>query len=67
MTESTLPTVVLDEQFGQEFLDQQARRLVGMTGDEFLRRWEAGEFDNNLHDPDHPEIADIAALIPFVR
>lgn len=26
------------------FFDQEARRLMGMSGEEFLRRWDAGEF-----------------------
>lgn len=62
-----LPTVVLQGQVAREFFDQQARSLIGMPGEEFLRRWDAGEFRDILHDPDRPEIADMAALIPFVR
>jgi hypothetical protein len=26
------------------FFDREARLLVGMSGEEFLRRWDAGEF-----------------------
>ena len=29
---------------GMAYFDREARRLVGMSGEEFLRRWDAGEF-----------------------
>jgi hypothetical protein len=34
-----------------------------MSGDEFLRKWDAGEID----DPDRSEVLTVAFLIPFVR
>lgn len=52
---------------GREMLDQQARRLLGISGDEFLRRWKAGEYADQLEDLDHPEIRRLARLIPFAR
>ncbi len=32
--------------------DQEARRALGISGDEFLRRWDAGEYDGD--DVDEP-------------
>jgi hypothetical protein len=49
------------------FFDEQARALVGMSGDEFLRRWDAGEFEACADDPEHPEVMHLALLIPFGR
>ena len=42
-------------------VDRAARRELGMSGDEFIRRWEAGEF----RDPDErPEVMRVAMLLP---
>jgi hypothetical protein len=38
-----------------------------MSGEEFLRRWDAGDFVDRVDDPDHPEIMRLAMLIPFGR
>lgn len=52
---------------GRRLFDAQARKLMHMSGDEFLRRWDAGEFAAIADDPDHPEIMRLAMLIPFGR
>ena len=44
-------------------LDARARQYLGMGAEEFLRKWDAGEFV----DGDRPEILRVAMLIPFVR
>lgn len=44
--------------------DQEARRCPGLTGEEFIRAWDAGEFDD---DPDRPEVMGVAMLLPLVR
>jgi hypothetical protein len=38
---------------------------MGMSGEEFLRRYDAGEFDDIFDDPDHPEILHLAMLRSF--
>lgn len=55
---------VLDREQGKALLDRQARRYLDMSGDEFVRAWRAGEFDD---DPDQPEIMRVAMLIPFAE
>jgi hypothetical protein len=60
-TDESIRYLTPDE--GQELFDRQARRYLKMSGEEFLRRWEAGEFD---HDPDRPDIMRVAMLIPLV-
>ena len=47
-----------------ELLDRQARRYLGMSADEFIAAWSAGEFASN---PDRPEVMRVAALLPFGR
>lgn len=48
---------------GRAFFDCEARERLGMSGDEFLRRWDAGELDWD----DAPGISSVAMLIPFAR
>jgi hypothetical protein len=48
---------------GRELFDKQARRYLNMSGEEFINKWEAGEFDD---DPDRPEVMEVVMLLPFV-
>ncbi len=48
---------------GLAMLDRRARHRLGISGAEFLRRWEAGEYAD---DPDQPGVMDVAMLLPFV-
>jgi hypothetical protein len=50
-----------------ELFDQQARELVGMSGDEFLRRWDAGEFRELFDHPDHRDLTHLVMLMTLVR
>ena len=49
----------LTREEARELFDESARRYLGMSGDEFLRRWHAGDFDR---DPDQPAIMRVAML-----
>lgn len=60
-TNGTRKIKFLTPQEGRELLDRQARRYLGMSGEEFVRKWKAKEFE----DPDRPEIMQVAFLIPF--
>ena len=55
------PAKILTREEGKRLLDQQARHFLKMSGDEFLRKWNAKEFD----DPDRPEVMQVAFLAPF--
>ena len=35
----------LNAQEGRDLLDRQARRYLGMSGEDFVRAWERGELD----------------------
>jgi hypothetical protein len=44
-------------------LDRQARKYLGMSGEEFVRRWRAGE----IEEPDRSEVLRVAMLIPLTK
>jgi hypothetical protein len=55
---------VLSRGEGRRLLDRQARRHLGVSGEEFVRRWETGQFDSRR---DRPEVMRVASLLPFAR
>jgi len=46
------------------FFDERARAYLGMSGEEFMRVWDAGEFDN---EPEQTDVTAVALLLPFGR
>ena len=44
---------ILEGDEARAFFDAQARELVGMSGEEFLRRLDAGEWDEVIDDPEY--------------
>ena len=48
---------------GRKVFDRQARRHLRMSGAEFIRRWDAGEFKES----DRPEVVQVAMLLPLGR
>jgi hypothetical protein len=57
----------LDDEESRQYFDRQARRLMNMSGDEFLRRYDAGKFEAELDGPRHRQLAKLVMLLPFVR
>jgi len=49
---------------GRKLLDKQARRYLNMSGSEFIKKWEDGEFRD---DPDRPDVMRLVMLIPFAK
>ena len=47
--------------------DAMARKYLGMSGDEFLRRWDAGGFHELHDDSEHWWIGDLVAMRPNAR
>ena len=43
----------VNRQEGRRMFDESVRRRLGIGGDEFLRRWDAGEFDPEDIDVEH--------------
>jgi hypothetical protein len=56
-------TVLTAEEALAEF-DGQARRLMGMSGEEFIQRWRAGEFDAIADTSGHRHIMRLILMIP---
>jgi hypothetical protein len=63
-----LPTILPSAE-ARALFDRQARRLVGMSGDQFLEKWDAGEYRDRDLDAtsEGRKIAYLAKLIPFGR
>ena len=61
---SQTPGVIfLTRRRGAQILDRQARKYLGMGGDEFVRRYRAGE----IEEPDRSEVVRVAMLIPLAE
>lgn len=52
---------------GLELFDAQARRANQGSGEEFLRRWDAGEIRVIPDTPDGRELSKLVDMIPFAR
>lgn len=53
---------------GRELLDRTARRHLGISGEEFIERWDKGEYgdpDDRTKNP--PGVMELAMILPFVR
>ena len=64
----TAPTryFVTDEE-GKALFDYQARKTLGISGEEFQQRWDAGEF-RDIEDMDEAHrVWRLSMLLPFVR
>ena len=48
---------------GRAMLDRAAMEELGLTADQFLGKWDAGEYEDN----DDPAVTRVAMLIPFAR
>jgi hypothetical protein len=48
---------------GLALLDRQARELLGMSGEEFMRRYRGGEIEH----PCRSEVARVAILLPLAE
>lgn len=52
---------------GIALFDRDARQALGISGEEFLRRWDAGEYQPVPDSVEGRAIGQLAVLIPFVR
>ncbi|MDQ3702735.1 MAG: hypothetical protein M3442_17695 [Chloroflexota bacterium] len=60
--EITVPIREVTREEGLAIIDRQARRYLNMSGEEFARRWRAGEFKD---DPDQPGMMHVVMLLPL--
>jgi hypothetical protein len=68
-TEPTRPPIVeLSPEEAWADFDNACRRRLGMSGEEFIRRLDAGDFDEIVDDPiNHPGYSHLAMLSDIVR
>jgi hypothetical protein len=63
----TTPGVIeLSEAEAASLFDKIAWQRLHMSGDEFIKRWDAGEYKGKDWDA-VPGLAEVAMLIPFAR
>lgn len=58
--------IVTPEQ-GRRMFDAAARKQMGISGEEFIRRWDAGEYKEIADKDGHRHIMDLALMISFGR
>jgi hypothetical protein len=54
----------LTKEQARRMFDRESRRYAKMPGKEFIKKWEAGQFNGKS---DAPEIMRVAMLLPFGR
>lgn len=59
--ESSIQTMTREE--SERLLDRQARKFLGMSGEEFARQFRAGEIEY----PDRLDVARVAMLLPLIE
>ena len=60
------PTTLTPEQ-GHELFDHVARRITGLSGNEFLAQYDAGEITADDDTPEGRDLMYLIMLIPFAR
>ena len=60
------PVLVMTPEERRAVFDRQARRRLGISGEEFLRRWNAGEYEHTA-DLGEPGVMDVVMLLPLVQ
>ncbi len=54
----------LTDEEAYALFDREARRYLGMSGQDFITAWESGKFDA---DPDQSDVMYVAMLLPLVQ
>jgi hypothetical protein len=58
---------ILPPEKGRELFDEAARHWMGISGEEFLRRWDSGEYRNVPDTPAGWRIMHVRGLMSFAR
>ena len=59
------PIYTVTPEHGRRLFDEVVRREVGMSGEEFVRKWQAGDFATIPDDEEHRSIIELTLLIPL--
>lgn len=57
----------LSPEEGRAQFNAAARKLLGISGEEFIRRWDSGEYDDIADTEGKRHIMRLALLIPIAR
>lgn len=57
----------LTREEAHSLFDENAQYYLGISGEEFKRRWDAGEYEHNDDSHDHSSVWNVAILIPMVE
>ncbi|MBA3450077.1 MAG: hypothetical protein H0T18_02560 [Chloroflexia bacterium] len=52
---------------GRAMFDREAQKTLGISGEEFLRRWDSGEYRPVPDDTEGRKFGRLAMMIPFAR
>lgn len=63
--DATPPPEEINNEDAQRIFDEVAQRKLGISGEDFLRRWDEGRFANLSEE--NPRVQEVAMLIPLVR
>jgi hypothetical protein len=58
---------ILTPEEGQAWFDKLIPEMLGISGEEFLRRYDAGEYANILDDSEHWSLIEAEMMIPLAR
>ncbi len=58
---------VLTPEEGKRQFDEAARAWLGISGEEFLRRYDAGEYAELVESEDNRRVIDLYFMIPLAR
>lgn len=58
----TSQVIDLNPEESKAFFDAQVESLLGISGDEFLRRWHAGDYDETADLPGNSDIIYLAMM-----
>jgi hypothetical protein len=66
-TESLEPQLVLSIEEGRQIFEDAVQATLGISGDEFLARWDAGEYDDLPDTPEGWPVLRLSFLLPLAR
>jgi len=61
------PTWIVTPEEGRRMYDEAARKWMGISGEEFLRRWDAGEFRDIADTPGNLHIVRLVMMRSFAE
>jgi hypothetical protein len=59
--------IILEDDEAHAYFDKSARELLGMSGEEFLRRLDAGEWKDVIDDGEHIDHLWLATMRSFAE